>query len=460
MTQPATGHATVAVVGGGFTGLAAAYDLAQRGIAVTVLEAERQLGGLASTFEVGGQELERFYHHWFTNDEHVLSLVEELGLRDLVTFRPSKTDIYHAKNFFRLSTPLDVLRFTPLGLADRLRLGLLVLRARRVKHWKELEEMTAEQWLRALGGQNVYRIVWEPLLRGKFGTFADEISAVWFWNKLKLRGGSRGSRGEEQLAYLRGGFATLIHELAERIEAAGGSIRTSTRVESITRSEGLWHIRSADGELTADAVIATPALPLIGELIADWADAALLERLNRIQYLGNVCVVLELSRSLSNSYWVSVADPEFPFVAVIEHTNFEQAASYAGRHVVYLSKYLPHTDLLYGMSPDEVLDFSVPHLKRMFPDFRVEDVVRHHVWKARWAQPVVERRYGSLIPDDEVAEGFYVATMAQIYPEDRGTNYAVREGRRIAGVVAEALARRPVYGPQGRQARAAAGFES
>lgn len=456
MTTPGNGHVTVAIIGGGFTGLAAAYDLARSGVAVTLLEAEKQLGGLASTFEVGGQQLERFYHHWFTNDEHVLNLVDELGLRELVTFRPSKTDIYHGKNFFRLSTPLDVLRFSPLRLVDRIRLGLLVLRARRVKHWNELEDMTAEEWLRALGGESVYRVVWEPLLRGKFGTFADDISAVWFWNKLKLRGGSRGSRGEEQLAYLRGGFATIVNALAEKIEAAGASIRTSSRVESIARSDGKWNIRFAGGELTADTVIATPALPLIGEMIKDWARAETLKRLNRIHYLANVCLVLELSRSLSNSYWVSVADPEFPFVAVIEHTNFEEAATYAGKHVVYLSKYLPHTDRLYRMHEDEVLDFAMPHLQRMFPDFSRDWIVQHHVWRARWAQPVMERRYSSLIPEDEAAEGFYIASMAQIYPEDRGTNYAVREGRRIARMVANALAERQSDGAKARLARAAA----
>ena len=150
----------ITIVGGGFTGLTIAYELAKNGIAVTVLEAESDTAGLAAAFSVGGVKLDRFYHHWFTNDMEVMQLINELGLDDRVEINPTNTGVYYANNFFKLSTPWDLLNFTPLSLLDRIRLGLLALRARQVNDWMMLESKTAHEWLRELGGYNVYRVVW------------------------------------------------------------------------------------------------------------------------------------------------------------------------------------------------------------------------------------------------------------------------------------------------------------
>ena len=431
----------VAVIGAGFTGLAAAWELTRQGIRVTVLEAEDEVGGLAGSFPVGGTRLEKFYHHWFTSDTHVADLVRELGREDRVLYRPTRTGMYFARQRFRLSSPLDVLRFTPLGPVDRVRLGLLALRARLVRDWRRLEELTAEEWLVRLGGREVYRVVWQPLMAGKFGPHAGEISAVWFWNKLKLRGGSRDGSGAETLAYYRGGFASLAEELATRVEEAGGEVRLGSPATRVHVEDGrVTGVETPQETVEADAVIATPALPIVADLLAPHVAASYQSKLRRIGYLANLCVVLELDRSLSETYWLNVNDPGFPFVGVIEHTNFEPPESYAGRHLVYLSKYLPHTDPLYHLPDADVLAFCLDHLGRMFPALSRDGVLGAHVWRARYAQPIVERRYGALIPPLATPlGGFYLSTMAQVYPEDRGTNYAIREGRRAALAVAEAL---------------------
>lgn len=423
----------VAIVGGGFTGLSAAYELAKKGIQVTVLEAEPELGGLAAAFDVGGEKLDRFYHHWFTNDLEVMNLIDELGLNDRVEISPTNTGVYYANNIFRLSTPWDLLNFTPLSLCDRIRLGLLALRARRVKDWKSLESKTAHEWLRELGGEEVYRIVWQPLLKGKFGPYAEEVSAVWFWNKLKLRGGSRGKGGEERLAYFKGGFVALAETMAGKIRELGGRIEVGARVLAIDLSDGKWTTRTSKGDVPSERVIATTALPLVAGMIGGWASSDYIERLERIRYIGNVCLILELDRPLSKTYWLNVNDPSFPFVGVIEHTNFERPETYGGQHIVYLSKYLPHTDRLYSMNSDEFLEYALPYLKKMFPSMEHGWIRKHHLWRARWSQPVVEKHYSDLIPDEQgPAAGFYICSMAQIYPEDRGTNYAIRGGVHIA----------------------------
>ena len=434
----------VIVIGAGFTGLAAAYDLCRSDIAVTVLESDGQIGGLAGSFEAGGESIEKFYHHWFTSDEHILGLIRELGLEDRVLFRPTRTGMFMANRFFRLSSPLDVLRFTPLTLPQRIRLGLLALRARGVADYEALESITAREWLIQLGGPEVYRVVWEPLLRGKFGAAADDIAAVWIANKLRLRGGSRGKRGEERLAYFRGGFSALAGAIRSEIGRLGGAVLTCKEVTGLqVDGERVTGVVTKDGSAAADAVLATPALPITAQLVSPHVTAKEVEALLRIRYLGNICVVLELDRSLSSTYWLNVNDPGFPFVAVIEHTNFEPASTYSGRHIVYLSRYLPGNDPMLAMSDPEVLEHTLPHLRRMFPAFSNHWIQASHVWRAKYAQPIVERNYRTLIPAERgPLDRLYVSTMAQIYPEDRGTNYAVREGRRIAAVMATDLGRK------------------
>jgi protoporphyrinogen oxidase len=432
----------VIIIGAGFCGLAAGYALCKRGARVTIFEGDSEIGGLAGSFQVGPTRLEKFYHHWFTNDEHIPKLVEELGQGDQVVFRPTRTGMYYAKSFFKLSTPMDVMRFTPLPFFARIRLGLLALRARRVRDWRRLEGLTAAEWLRQMGGDTVYKVVWEPLLRGKFGDVANDISAVWFWNKLKLRGGSRGKGGEEQLAYYRGGFIALADKVAEYIVAHGGSIHCSRPVDRLVVEAGRVRGVVAGGEtVLADAVLATPALPIVADLVAPHASSTYVAELRRIKYLANVCLVLDLDRSLSEIYWLNVNDPTFPFVGVVEHTNFEPPETYGGHHIAYLSKYLPPDDPLYTMTDDEVLAFAVPHIQRMFPGFETKWIRGCHVWRARWAQPVVERHYSQLIPAQETPlSGLHLCSMAQVYPEDRGTNYAVRDGRKAAVTLLESLA--------------------
>ena len=433
----------VLVIGAGFTGLAAAFDLARAGVPVTVLDADAHVGGLAGAFDTDGDRLDRFYHHWFTSDHEIMRLVDELGLSADITLRATATGVWYNDSLFRLSSPLDLLRFSALPFVDRIRLGLMIPRARMVRDWRALEGVTAADWLRKLGGDRVWRVMWEPLLKGKFGPYADTVSAVWFWNKLKLRGGSRGKTGEERLAYFKGSFARLAEETAKAIRAAGGEVRTNAPVTRLERRGADWVAQGPWGQVTGSAVIATPAPALVADMLepAGQATPDDLAMLRRIPYLANICLVLELDRALGSTYWTNVNDPGFPYVGVIEHTNFENAASYGGRHIVYLSKYLPETDALYRMTDDQVLQFSVPHLQRMFPAFRRDWVQRFHVWRAPWAQPVVERHYSTLIPPHQgLLPGLYLASMAQIYPEDRGTNHAVREGRRIAALVRDGAA--------------------
>jgi protoporphyrinogen oxidase len=141
---------------------------------------------------------------------------------------------------------------------------------------------------------------------------------------------------------------------------------------------------------------------------------------------------------------MNVNDPAFPFVGIIEHTNLDQADPAGRRHVVYFSRYLPASDPMFGSSNEDVVQFTLPHVRRMFPNLGPECIRAAHVWQARYAQPLVVRNYGQLVPSHQTPiGGVFIASMAQVYPEDRGTNYAVRDGRAVATLVDAFLAADP-----------------
>ena len=431
----------IVIVGGGFCGLAAAFELARRNLRPTLIEADSEVGGLAGTFSVGDTRLERFYHHWFTNDHHVMELVAELEMSDLLIRRPGHTGMYYANAFYRLASPLDLLKFKPLSLFGRIRLGMLLLAAQSIRRWQDLDDRSAASWLKDVCGEDVYSIVWEPLLRGKFGSHAERVSAAWFWSKLRLRGGSRGRTGREHLVYFKGGFGALASEIVRKIEQAGGRVITRTFAKGVITSGGRIAGVVADTEtFPADGVVLAVPLPMAADLLSNVAPETYLERLRRIRHLSNRCLVLELDRSLSDLYWLNINDPSFPFVGIIEHTNFADPAAYGGRHIVYLSRYCTVDDAFLRMSAEQAIVFTVSHLKRMFPSFSESMILRAHSWQTDHAQPIVEVGYSKLVPGHETPlAGVYLATMAQIYPEDRGTNYAIRDGRKVATLLAEAL---------------------
>ena len=422
----------VAVVGAGFTGLSAAMTLARAGKRVVVLEQERSVGGLGGTFTFAdGVEVEKFYHHWFTNDVYVPRLVEELGMDGDVVTMPSRTGMYLNGRIWRLSSPLDLLKFRAMPLADRVRLGLSTLKVRRIQDWKAIEHLTIREWLEPLCGKRAYAQVWEPLVRSKFGKYADEVNAVWMWKKLVLRGSTRDAAGGEQLAYFRGGFGRLASAVAADVEKNGGQVRLGTTVTGVeVEDDRVVRLRTDGGDIEADQFLFTCALEQTADLFEGTGPADWLGVLRSVDHLGNLCLVLRLTRSLSDTYWLNVNDPGFPFVGVIEHTNFDSPDHYGGDRIAYLSRYLDVDDPAWSMSEQEYLDYALGHLTRMFPDFDRSWIRESATWRARYAQPITGRNYSEHLPPTSTPYvNTQIQTMAHIYPEDRGTNYAIRDGQ-------------------------------
>ena len=426
------------IVGAGFTGLSAALELTGMGRKVLVLEADRTPGGLAGTATFrNGVVVEKFYHHWFNNDAYIMPLVRRLGLEDRLVVRESKTGMFYNNQIWRLSKPRELLSFTPLSLLDRIRLGLLVLRVRRVKDWKSLENLSIREWLEPLSGKNAFRVVWEPLINAKFSVYAERVNAVWIWNKLLLRGSSRDKKGNEQLAYFRGGFGALADAMAARIIEQGGTILYNSKVDNVrTRDARVTEVMAGGETYAARNFLITTAFPIAADILKVAANESWLQSLRQIHYLGNICLVLQLDRSLSDTYWLNVNDPGFPFVGVIEHTNFDPPANYEDSHIVYLSRYLAKEDPVWLYDDAQYYAFALGHLSRMFPKFDDKWVIDYHVWRAEYAQPIPERGYSQTVPAFQTPlENCYLCNMAQIYPEDRGTNYAVRDGLKAARMI-------------------------
>jgi protoporphyrinogen oxidase len=319
----------------------------------------------------------------------------------------------------------------------------MALFARRVNDWAPLEDISAEDWLIKIGGKNAYEKIWKPLMQGKFGAEAPNVSAVWMWNKLKLRGSSRDKKGGESLVYFGGSFGALSDGMRRALEERGVKIRLNTGVRSVLVENGrAVGVETEHGREMADVVLCTSALPQFLEMTPQ-LPPTYRSQCEQIRFLGNSCLVLRLNRSLSSTYWLNVADPSFPFVGIIEHTNLDAKENYENTHIVYLSKYLPTTEKLFSLSPDEYLEYCMPFIQKIFPEFNRSWVISHHVWKAHYSQPVITKGYSKLIPEFKTPiDSLWLCTMAQIYPEDRGTNYAVRYGRRIAEKILQDLSAR------------------
>lgn len=425
----------VAVVGGGLAGMSAALELSAQGHAVTVFEAYKDLGGLASTFEVAGTRLERFYHHVFSTDLDFLGLVEELGLWERLRWHPDDKGNWHQGCIYPFSTPLDILRFSPLSPLDRLRLAAASAWLSRVSDWSAYERQTAESWIRRVMGERCYRVLWEPLLVSKFGARAPEICMSWFYGRVHSRFG-KGKKGAPsgKLGYLQGSTQVLVDALAARLRSQGVDLRTACAVQRVlVEGNRVKGVASRQGEEPFDAVLATCATPLFLRMAGHELPEALRRQLEGFEYFGSCVAVLELKEPLSPHYWVNVLDKDFPFVGVIEHTRMVPAEDYQGRTLLYLAKYLDTKDPFFALPPQAVLADYYGWLKKVLPGFDPSQVLGAHVMKAEHSQPIVTPGQQARIPPHCLpVEGLWLANMTQIYPEDRGMSYSIGMGRKVA----------------------------
>ena len=425
----------IAIIGAGIAGLAAAYDLHKAGCEVVVYEAADYVGGLASGFKEPHWDwsVERYYHHWFASDKHILGLMEELGLRSKVLFTRPVTAVYHEGDFYPLDSALAVLRFPGLPFFDRIRMGMVVALLKMLPDWRSLERVTADVWMRRWVGDRAYRSMWEPLLIGKFGDHYKDVNMAWMWARFKAR--------TPRLGTYQGGFQAFVEDLAAKLRELGVEIHLQTPVQKIEAlPAGGIRISLQDGTTDVDQCLATISPQLLSRLTPDMP-SSYLNQLLSLKSMGAVVVVFALKHRLSEKgvYWHNLPkDAGFPFLALVEHTNFLPAEHFGDEHIVYCGDYLDPEHAYFNLDQNQLVEHFLPSMARINPAFTPDWVRKTWMFRTRYAQPVPGLEQSKVIPALRTPlPGLWFASMSQVYPWDRGTNFAVQLAREAAAQILE-----------------------
>jgi len=427
----------IAILGAGIAGLSAAYDLARLGHKVTIYEAADTVGGLAGGFKEPGWDwtVERFYHHWFASDRYILTLISELGWSDQVLFPRPYTVMYHQGRFYPFDSILQALLFPGLGWGiNKARFGLVGLYLKLTDNWRPLEKVTVDAWLRKWAGDSVYEMMWQPLMVGKFGEgYATQVNMAWMWARIKAR--------TTRLGTFKGGFQVFADRFAGRLQEMGVAVRLSTAIKRISPdAQGGVELLVGGAVRRYDQCLATTSPAQLARL-APSLPQEYLAGLLALKSMGAVVLVLSLKRQLSEEgyYWYNLPKSAgYPFLALVEHTNFVSAEHFGGDHIVYAGDYLESDHEHFRMSQEELLQRFLPALSRFNAKFTPDWVNKSWLFRTSYAQPVPLVNHSQHIPAIQTPmPGLYFASMSHIYPWDRGTNFAVEIGRRAARLMLE-----------------------
>ena len=425
----------IAIIGAGFGGLAAAYELAKAGHKVTIYESADHVGGLAAGFKEPHWEwsVEEFYHHWFASDKHLLGLIEELGWSEQVLFPRPYTVMYHEGKFYPFDSISAAIKFPGLGWGiNKVRFGLVALYLRLTNDWKSLEKVTVDEWMRKWAGNSVYELMWEPLMIGKFGErYAKRVNMAWMWARLKAR--------TTHLGTFEGGFQAFADQFASQLRVMGVEIKLSTTVNRISpNADAGFKLDTSLGAETYDKVLVTTSPALLARLAPDLPEDYL-QGLLDLKSMGSVVLVLALKQHLSQEgyYWYNIPKSAgFPFLALVEHTNYVPADHFEGEHIVYIGDYLEADHEYFQLSKEQLLERFLPVLPRFNPQFSPDWVRKTWLFRTTYAQPVpLVNHSGNIPPIETPIPGLYFASMSQVYPWDRGTNFAVEISKKAAKIM-------------------------
>lgn len=395
------------------------------------MKKQMKFGGMAKCIKYNETKIEKHYRHIFKSDKYVIELLKEFNLTNKMQWNETKMAYYSKRGLYEFGTPISLLKYKPLTFIEKIKFGISIIKIKLIKNYKELEKYTAEQWIKKNCGEKVYNKIWEPLLITKFGKKKNEISMAWLWGKINLRSSSSTTRGE-RLGYLEGSFEILTKEIEKNLLKNNCKFKLNTNVTNVYKRNGKYIVQSGNEE-EYDFVISTVPYDICTKILQQLLTEEENKKMQELKYTSAKTLLIYSKKQLTPFYWINIGDTNIPFGGIIEHTNMINNQKYNGTHIIYISNYMEKTDKFYKMSPTELLNEYFPYLIKINKDLKKEDILQIQCFEEECAQPVITTNYSNKVLSTQLQEkGIYIANMAQIYPEDRGMNYAIKMGYEVA----------------------------
>ena len=416
------------IVGGGMLGMTLALRLAQRGHLVTLFEGAGQLGGLASAWKLGDVVWDRHYHVTLLSDTCLRALLSELDLEREIQWVQTKTGFYTDGKLYSMSNTLEFLRFPPLGLWDKLRLGFTIFYASRIRDWESLEQIKVEDWLRQWSGDRTTERIWLPLLRAKLSENYKKASAAFIWAIIaRMYAARRSGMKKEMFGYVPGGYARILDSLARELEQAGVTIRLNYRAKRVeSSSNGVSLIFEGGEQFTFHRTVLTTPGPVAAD-ICPQLSAEEKRKLRGIQYQGIVCVSVLLKKPLAGYYVTNITDTWVPFTAVIEMSALVDRKHFGGNALVYLPKYVAPNDPLFNKTDQEIREMFLTALAKMYPNFDPADVLSFQISRVRYVFAIPTLNYSRELPAMSTSvSGVHIVNSAHIINGTLNVNETVQ----------------------------------
>jgi len=427
----------VAIIGGGAAGLSAGYRLASNGISVRLFERDSTLGGLAGSFLLDGAYVEKFYHFICKNDRTYLDVLADLQLTNRLRWKFTEMGQYYDGKLYSFGRPFDLLFFPHLSWSDKFRfaMNIMGIKSAQWEEWKKIEDVPVTKWLPETFGPSVYRILHEPLIRLKFGSFSEKLSAAWMWARIHRLGKSRTKfRQREIVAYVEGGSQIIMDALGERIRQLDGQIDLNASVDRLDYDgDSIQGLTVNQKQEKFDAVLSTVPLPAFLRLIPSDLTGKYWTGLRNIESIGVLCVFLRTKRKLTRFFWTNISDPRIQLAGVIEYTNLNPLTHLGGDSIIYLPQYLPSSHPKFSRPNEEIIAEYLGYLKMINPDFSETDVKMALVFREKYAQPICEVGFTKDVPDITTPlRGLYLTDSSQLHPDDRTISNSLGLGLQAA----------------------------
>jgi protoporphyrinogen oxidase len=415
-----------AVIGGGMMGMAVALRLAQHGQTVTLFEAAPQLGGLTSAWKLGDIVWDKFYHVILNSDSFLLDLLAEIGLRDEIKWVQTRTGFYSDGKLHSLSSSIEFLKFPPLSLYQKFRLGSTIFFGSKIKNWKSMEQIGVETWLRRWSGKSTFEKIWLPLLRAKLGDSYKRVSAAFIWAYIaRMYKARRTGLKREMFGYVPGGYARILDRMATVLARNNVTIKTAHAVDEIRygANSGTHHIQFSNGNAEDfDQVVITVPAPAISRMCPDLS-ADEKRRCDQVEYLGVMCASILMKQPLAGYYVTNITDTSIPLTGVIEMTAIVDPAELCGNSLIYLPKYMLTKDDGFSESDESIKERFLSVLEKMYPTFSRKNVVEFKVGRARQVMALPTLNFSeSLPPTITSVPGLSIISSAQIVKGNLNVN--------------------------------------